>query len=70
MLFDTAKDYQVQRLTTYAYELAYAFSVFYRDVRVLGSGKYQASRLLLVKLCQQTVASLLQLLGIKAPKRM
>ncbi|MBI2507073.1 MAG: arginine--tRNA ligase, partial [Candidatus Niyogibacteria bacterium] len=50
VLEDTAKDYQVQRLTAYAHELAQAFSAFYRDVKVLGSGKDE-SRRLFIHLC-------------------
>ena len=37
ILDDTARDYGVQRLTSYAYELAQTFSAFYRDVKVIGS---------------------------------
>jgi len=37
ILDDSARDYGVQRLTSYAYELAQTFSGFYRDVKVIGS---------------------------------
>ncbi|QQG46071.1 MAG: arginine--tRNA ligase [Candidatus Niyogibacteria bacterium] len=70
VLEDTAKDYQVQRLTAYAHELAQAFSAYYRDVKVLGSGEDESRRLFIVKSAKNILGSLLKLLGISAPERM
>ncbi len=66
---DTAKDYQVHRLTTYAYELANEFSQFYRDVKVIGS-ENEKELLALVVLTRKTLADTLKLLGISAPEKM
>lgn len=68
-LEETINDYQVHRVLNYVYELACAFSVFYRDVKVLGSGE-ERSRLFLVKQTKKILSSLLYLLGISAPERM
>ncbi len=70
VLEDTARDYQVHRLTAYAYGLAQAFSAFYRDVKVLDSGSDEPRRLFVVKSAKNTLGSLLKLLGISAPERM
>lgn len=67
---DTAADHQVHRLTSYAYELAYAFSVFYRDVRVLDSGENEAARICLILKTQKILKATLGLLGIRAPDKM
>src|SRR3989344_5506070 len=66
---DTACDFQVHRLTTYAYELANAFSQFYRDVRVTTDTTYSASALELAMATKQTLAKTLGLLGISAPEK-
>ncbi len=66
---DTVNDYQVQRLTTYAYELAGEFSQFYRDVKVLGS-ENEKELVALVALTKKVLADTLKLLGISAPERM
>lgn len=66
---DTANDYQVQRLTTYAYELAGEFSQFYRDVKVLGS-ENEKELIAIVSLTRKILADTLKLLGISAPKKM
>ncbi|TSD02370.1 MAG: arginyl-tRNA synthetase [Parcubacteria group bacterium Athens0714_24] len=66
---DIAKDYQVNRLTTYAYELAYAFSVFYRDVHVLGS-ENEKELLNLVAITKKILQNTLNLLGISTPDKM
>lgn len=70
VLEDTARDYQVHRLTTYIYELAQVFSAFYRDVKVLDSGPDESRRLFIVNGAKSIFASLLGLLGISAPNRM
>jgi arginyl-tRNA synthetase len=63
-------DYAVHKLTTYAYELAGEFSQFYRDVKVIGSGKDEEPRLALAGLTGRTLAKSLNLLGINAPNKM
>ncbi|MEK7647380.1 MAG: arginine--tRNA ligase [Patescibacteria group bacterium] len=67
---DTATDHQVHRLTSYAYALAYAFSVFYRDVRVLDSGENEAARICLIVKTQKILKTVLGLLGVRAPDEM
>jgi len=66
---DITKDYQVQRLTKYAYDLAYAFSIFYRDVRVIGSQR-EKELLSLVALTRKILANALSLMGISSPEKM
>lgn len=66
---DTAKDYQVHRLTTYAYELANEFSQFYRDVKVIGT-ENEKELVALVALTRKILADTLGLLGISAPEKM
>lgn len=65
-----AKDFQIQKLTTYAYELASEFSQFYRDVRVTQDKSYNKGAIDLALLAQKTLAQSLKLLGISAPERM
>ncbi len=69
ILEDISKDYQVQHLTTYAYELAQTFSAFYRDVKVIGSER-ETELLDLVSKAKETLGDVLKLLGISAPERM
>ena len=69
-LEDTARDYQIHRLPKYAYELAQAFSHFYRDIKVIGSGPDEPRRLFIVKAAKKILGSLLGLMGISAPERM
>ncbi len=69
LLEDISKDYQVHRLTTYAYELAQTFSAFYRDVKVVGSAR-EAELLYLVSKTKETLADVLKLLGISQPEKM
>jgi len=66
---DTARDYQVHRLTNYAYELAYAFSLFYRDVRIIGSQR-EKELLSLVAITQKILQNTLNILGISTPQKM
>jgi len=66
---DSANDYQMQRLTTYVYELAGEFSQFYRDVRVIGS-ENEKELIALVVLTRKILADTLKLLGISAPEKM
>ncbi len=65
-----AKDFQIQKLTTYAYELASEFSQFYRDVRVIQDDSYNKGAIELALLAKKTLAQSLKLLGISAPERM
>lgn len=67
---DISKNYQIHKLTTYAYELASEFSQFYRDVRIVGDASYHKGALDLALLAQSTLAQTLKLLGISAPERM
>ncbi len=69
LLEDISKDYQVHRLTTYAYELAQTFSAFYRDVKVISS-KREAELLCLVSKTKETLGNVLKLLGISQPEKM
>lgn len=69
LLEDISKDYQVHRLTTYAYELAQAFSAFYCDVKVIGSAR-EAELLYLVSKTKETLGDVLKLLGISQPEKM
>jgi len=65
-----ASDFQVHKLTTYAYELANEFNQFYRDVRVINEDTYNAGALALAKVTKEALAETLGLLGISAPERM
>ncbi len=68
---DTARDYQVHRLTRYAYELARVFHNFYEKHRVITEDKeLTQARLALVKAAQIVLQQVLGLLGISAPERM
>jgi len=66
---DTAEDYQVQRIASYAYDLANEFSQFYRDVKVIGS-ENEKELVALVSLTGKTIKDALKLLGISAPEKM
>jgi len=70
VLKEISADYQVHKLTTYAYELASAFSQFYRDVRIIDEGVVNVSALALVKITKRALAETLALLGISAPDKM
>ncbi len=69
---DIAKDYQVHRLTTYAYELAQIFTDFYENVPVLKAetGELKKNRLALVALTRMILGRALGLLGISSPLKM
>ncbi|MEK7614087.1 MAG: arginine--tRNA ligase [Patescibacteria group bacterium] len=64
------EDYQVHKLTTYAYELASTFARFYEEVRVVGEKDYNSGALELATLAKETIAKSLNLLGISAPNKM
>ncbi len=69
---DIVKDYQVHRLTTYAYELAKTFTDFYENVPVLAaeSEELKKSRLVLVSISRNILEKSLSLMGISAPEKM
>lgn len=68
---DTAQDYQVQRISQYALDLATSFHRFYRDCRVLSDDKkLTQARLSLVYISRIILENTLSLMGISAPKKM
>jgi len=68
---DTAKDYQVQRLSHYTMDIATAFHRFYTDCRVLGEEKdLEQARLALVLVTKIVLKNILDLMGITAPEKM
>ena len=68
---DTAKDYQLQRVTGYAYDLATVFSQFYRDCKVISDDENMTeARLGLVWATQKILHEVLGALGISAPDKM
>lgn len=70
IVFSSANDYQVHKLTTYAYELASSFAQFYEKVRIVGDDSYNEGALALAELAQSVLAKSLGLLGISAPSKM
>ena len=69
---DIANDYQVQRLPKYAHDLAKTFSEFYENCKVIDATDKDLTiaRLALVRVAQKTLADVLSLMGISAPKKM
>ncbi len=68
---DTAKDFEVQRLTRYALELARAFHGFYEKERVIGEKEEVVrERLVLVQAFAIVMKNLLSVIGISAPLKM
>jgi len=67
---EITKEFQVNKLTTYAYELAAEFSQFYHNVRVIEGDQYNRGALLLMKMSKEVLAKSLGLLGISAPEKM
>jgi arginyl-tRNA synthetase len=62
---------ETHEVPRYAYELATAFSAFYRDCKVLGEdADLTAARLALVAATRSVIANALDLLGISAPDSM
>lgn len=72
VLAQTAKDYQVHRLTKYALELARGLHNFYEKERVVGveNKKLEEARLALVSATKITLENLFSILGISKPKKM
>lgn len=66
----TAEDSQVHRLTAYAYQLASAFSAYYRDVRIVNEDSYNEGAYALIEKTRVALAKTLALLGISAPAKM
>jgi len=68
---DTAKDFQVQRISQYAIDLANVFHQFYRDCRVLTDDKnLSEARLALILATKIVLQNTLNLIGISTPERM
>ena len=79
---DTARDFQLQRLARYAYELARAFTHFYETTPVIGAGgsptskrksdfqNLESARLALVSITRATLARVCKLMGISSPDKM
>ncbi|MFC1594866.1 arginine--tRNA ligase [Patescibacteria group bacterium] len=79
VLEDIAKDYQVQRLPHYAYELAKTFTDFYENCQVVypesdrrneGNKGLTEARLTLVNAAKKVLAETLGLMGITTPEKM
>jgi arginyl-tRNA synthetase len=61
------------RMTTYAHDVAQAFSAYYRDVRVVGAaeeGGDEDFRIALAVAAKRVIARALDLLGVEAPEHM
>lgn len=68
---DIAKDYQVQRLPSYALELVTTFHKFYEECRVISDDKkITQARLILIRATKIVLKNILDLMGISAPERM
>ena len=62
---------ETHEIPRYTYDLASAFSAFYRDCKVLGEDPdLSAARLALVDATRSVLANALDLLGISAPDAM
>ncbi len=71
VLAQTAEDYQVNRLTRYALELARAFHNFYEKEKVIGAGAgLEQARLALVSATKIVLENLFDVLGISKPRKM
>jgi len=68
---DSARDYQVHRLTTYLLELSQLFNQFYRDHKVLTDEiMVRDARLTLTIATGAVMRECLELLGIEAPEKL
>lgn len=69
---DSATHHETQGVTTFATELATAFSAFYRDAKVIDAAapERSAGRLRLVAAAAASLSASLRLLGISAPDEM
>ena len=66
----SARDYSPNTLTTYLYELAQAFNLFYQKHKVIEDGEYLEHRLQLVTRVGDVIKEGLEILGIESPERM
>jgi arginyl-tRNA synthetase len=69
---DASERRAVHRIASYAYELAQAFTAFYRDCQVVGvePEELESFRIALSVAAQRTIARALDLLGVSAPQEM
>jgi arginyl-tRNA synthetase len=69
---DAADRRAVHRVASYAYELAQAFTAFYRDCQVVDvePEELESFRIALSVAAQRTIARALDLLGVSAPQEM
>ena len=68
---DTVKDYQVQRISQCALDLATSFHQFYRDCQVISEKEgLNKSRLNLILATKIVFKNILNLMGISAPEKM
>jgi len=68
---DTAKDYQIQRLSQYAYETSACFHQFYKNCRVLTEDKELSNaRLSLILATKIVLKNTLDTMGISTPEKM
>ena len=71
MIGDTAKDYRVQRLPQFAFDLAKAFHQFYRDCPVISKDReLTRARVGLILATKLVLKNSLGLMGISAPRKM
>ena len=74
VVLDAARDLAPHRLAYYAYDVARAFHVFYRDCRIVSSAQEEAAvgkaRLKLARAAQIVLARALAIMGMTAPERM
>ncbi len=72
ILEDTAKDYQLQRLSKYVTDLASIFHRFYTECRVIDEKNKELTqaRLALVEATKIVLKNILDIMGISAPEKM
>lgn len=70
ILEEVAINREVHKLPFYAIEIARKFHNFYNHCRVIDNDKVNGSRLLLIKATKQTLANVLNLMGVSAPNKM
>jgi arginyl-tRNA synthetase len=68
---ETAKDYQIQRISQYSMALANSFHRFYCDCRVITDNKIlQEARINLILATKDVLKKTLDLMGVSAPQKM
>jgi arginyl-tRNA synthetase len=71
VIFDTARDFEVQRLTRFAVDLARGFHSFYEKERIVGEpAEIAGERMALVAGVLQVLKNVLATIGISAPDKM